>query len=363
MPLTLQPVLAPDLPAAHRLNLSTNHHTEPNKTIFPNGASDTTVQYFVDLTRKQLYDPESRVRHMQVRDTETGEMVSYAMWMFFDNHKRDKGGKDGEEKTGLDSFPADANVEAMRVMFARSTEKKDEVMKGVDAYAYLGILVTHPSHRRRGAATLLLNWGLHLADLHHLPTYLESTPAALPLYQSHGFIPITPFPIPLHPFGTPLTITHTCLIRPPPSTPPPPITISPFLTNPDLASFPLIEDAAFTDSPILRQVFPPSSSTGPDPRLGTILSTTATDPHAVYLKAFLPSSSPPTIIAFAKWLFYPSDYRPGVYKPPFPPHGNQALGHWAFEKIFEARERLMAGRAYAFCQRSINYSKAKEKGF
>ena len=146
MPLDLCPLLDDNLEAAQRLHLTANHDSEPNRTIFPNGASDTTVQHLADLDRKQLYDPESRSRHMQVKDTETGEMVSYALWMFFD-HKRgisenseregSRSGKTGEatEAPRLDKFPVDANVEALEVLFAKGREKRDELMKGVYAYA------------------------------------------------------------------------------------------------------------------------------------------------------------------------------------------------------------------------------------
>lgn len=51
---------------------------------------------------------------------------------------------------------------------------------------YIG---TDPQHERRGAASLLLQWGLERCTHEHTPAYLESTFDAGPLYERHGFTP------------------------------------------------------------------------------------------------------------------------------------------------------------------------------
>ena len=49
---------------------------------------------------------------------------------------------------------------------------------------YIG---TDPLHERRGAASLLLQWGIQHCIHDHIPAYLESTVDAGPLYERHGF--------------------------------------------------------------------------------------------------------------------------------------------------------------------------------
>ena len=51
----------------------------------------------------------------------------------------------------------------------------------------LSFIGTDPFHRRRGAASLLLQWGLKHCTRDNAPAYLESTLDAGRLYERHGF--------------------------------------------------------------------------------------------------------------------------------------------------------------------------------
>lgn len=51
----------------------------------------------------------------------------------------------------------------------------------------LATLNTDPRHNRRGAATLLLRWGLEEAQKRELPVYLHSSLQGHDLYLKHGF--------------------------------------------------------------------------------------------------------------------------------------------------------------------------------
>lgn len=51
----------------------------------------------------------------------------------------------------------------------------------------LTFIGTDPLHERRGAASLLLQWGLRHCKQDNVPAYLESTVDAGPLYERHGF--------------------------------------------------------------------------------------------------------------------------------------------------------------------------------
>ena len=51
----------------------------------------------------------------------------------------------------------------------------------------LTFIGTDPVHERRGAASLLLQWGLVRCVRDNVPAYLESTVDAGPLYERHGF--------------------------------------------------------------------------------------------------------------------------------------------------------------------------------
>ena len=48
-------------------------------------------------------------------------------------------------------------------------------------------MFTHPNHRRKGAATMLMKWGTALADELGVESWVQATPMAKPLYLRHGF--------------------------------------------------------------------------------------------------------------------------------------------------------------------------------
>ncbi|PYH82554.1 hypothetical protein BO82DRAFT_391645 [Aspergillus uvarum CBS 121591] len=64
---------------------------------------------------------------------------------------------------------------------------RKEVM-GERGHYYLDMLVTHPQHRRRGAATMLVRWGCELADRTGMPVYIDSTRAGVPVYERLEFV-------------------------------------------------------------------------------------------------------------------------------------------------------------------------------
>jgi len=48
-------------------------------------------------------------------------------------------------------------------------------------------MAVHPDYQRKGAGTLLLNWGTKIADQLDLPLYLEATMLGKQLYKRSGF--------------------------------------------------------------------------------------------------------------------------------------------------------------------------------
>ena len=63
-------------------------------------------------------------------------------------------------------------------------QERDVSLKPVLDLSFIG---TDPQNERRGAASLLLEWGLEQSKRYQVPAYLESTAAAGPLYRKHGF--------------------------------------------------------------------------------------------------------------------------------------------------------------------------------
>ena len=48
-------------------------------------------------------------------------------------------------------------------------------------------MFTHPKHRRKGAASMLMQWGIGMADRLGLESWVSARPSAKPLYMRYGF--------------------------------------------------------------------------------------------------------------------------------------------------------------------------------
>ena len=47
---------------------------------------------------------------------------------------------------------------------------------------------THPDYQRRGAGSMLVQWGCDLADRDGVSAYVDASKEGAPLYQKHGFV-------------------------------------------------------------------------------------------------------------------------------------------------------------------------------
>ena len=52
----------------------------------------------------------------------------------------------------------------------------------------MSFLGTDPAYERRGAASLMLRWGIEQCRKKNVPAYLEGTVEARELYRKHGFV-------------------------------------------------------------------------------------------------------------------------------------------------------------------------------
>ncbi|KAH8662912.1 amidase signature domain-containing protein [Tricladium varicosporioides] len=69
--------------------------------------------------------------------------------------------------------------------FAEAAKQRVIGNKKCFCMTFLG---TDPNHQGRGAASLLIQWGIERAEENKVPIYLDSTLDAAPLYRRHGFV-------------------------------------------------------------------------------------------------------------------------------------------------------------------------------
>ncbi|KPM34500.1 hypothetical protein AK830_g12070 [Neonectria ditissima] len=89
-----------------------------------------------------------------------------------------------------------SNPEACELFFGGMIRKRDELM-------HLKLLHTEPKHQKRGAASLLLEWGLKEAERLGFPAFLEASEQARPLYEKWGFKEVDKLTVDFSPWGGP----------------------------------------------------------------------------------------------------------------------------------------------------------------
>ena len=83
----------------------------------------------------------------------------------------------------------------------------------------LALLVTLTPHRRRGAGSLLLKWGIDLSERIGLPCHLQASSQGRKLYKHHGFEEMGTVEFDLKKFGLQGVEEMTEMIRRPAANP------------------------------------------------------------------------------------------------------------------------------------------------
>lgn len=139
---------------------------------------------------------------IQCVDTATGQMIGFAKWNLYDKTRPDE---EWRKRAEVDWEPEARKL--FEVFWWPTCEMRERLWEGRPHccwYSRLSsgkheeggmlmacctvctFLAVHPDHQRRGAGTLLVNWGFEKAKLLGLPAYLEASIAGYPLYLRLG---------------------------------------------------------------------------------------------------------------------------------------------------------------------------------
>ncbi|KAH7131887.1 acyl-CoA N-acyltransferase [Dendryphion nanum] len=157
---------------------------------------------------------EPDLHFMKVIDTDlNGKMIAGAKWRI--NHEERT-----EEQVRLVQIPTpgpeyEGNQAAKD--FLKFLAHVRTTWMGTKPFYFLHLLVTRPDHQRRGAGTLLLNWGLEQSDKAQIPAFLESTREGLQVYEKVGFKPVEEQTFDLSKYGGTGWDSSTAMIREPAS--------------------------------------------------------------------------------------------------------------------------------------------------
>lgn len=136
--------------------------------------------------QKERFLGDTSARFLKIIDEETGEIISMARWHWYPTGYSYTDSSHWEPVSGR-PWPSEMNVEMHNFFLeARDAAREHWQEKGQPCWILMH-LVTRASHRGKGAASMLVEWGVERARRDGAPAYLEAGPLAVPLYARHGF--------------------------------------------------------------------------------------------------------------------------------------------------------------------------------
>ncbi|KAL4994035.1 acyl-CoA N-acyltransferase [Aspergillus recurvatus] len=180
--LRLFPVLPPDIPALTTIWFAA--FTDPAiRQLFPDTPG---VRAWLTAANKHDLHSKPFQKYVKVVDTSAQDeysrkcerIVAYAKWDLSSPEAR------GERYPG---WHRDMPASECEEFFGREERERGRVMGGTRHY-YLDTLATHPDYQRRGAGSMLLQWGCELADEAGVALYVDASRAGAPLYERFGFV-------------------------------------------------------------------------------------------------------------------------------------------------------------------------------
>ncbi|OCL15025.1 acyl-CoA N-acyltransferase [Glonium stellatum] len=180
MPLRLLPMQEEDCETWMRVR-AIAYRGPTNLIVHTSPLSEESFTKVAEERRKEFHKPE--YYRLKVVDTDSGEIIACAQWSVYPHGKTEAGSKDDGKPPYT---PPEVNLPALKALLGPLRGANIEIM-GTRPYVMLNTLTTLPEHQRRGAASMLVQWGVDKADEMGVETYLDSSIIARPLYERFGF--------------------------------------------------------------------------------------------------------------------------------------------------------------------------------
>lgn len=132
------------------------------------------------------------VRYMKVVDPATGTIISIARWHFYPNGFNFDSEIHWETycPEELQVLPKDFNIPLYNYILSTRDSARMSWIPVNSPCWILTHMVTHASHRGKGAAGLLVKWGIEQAEKGGIPAYLEAGVMGTPVYKRYNFEPV-----------------------------------------------------------------------------------------------------------------------------------------------------------------------------
>jgi GNAT superfamily N-acetyltransferase len=209
MPLEFAPLTTSDTLAWTRIR-SKAYEGLTNQVVHTKlPVAESTVQGVADDRKKEIGKPNTW--HWKIVDTDLapspddpedngGRTIAVSIWSAHNVNEDGKPKIDGSNEPTTNPaeidpapeqeeppfLPPELRVDVLMALLTPMRDAQREIM-GSRPYFMLNTLCTDPQHQKRGAASIMLKWGMEKADELDLETYLDSSQVARPIYEKLGF--------------------------------------------------------------------------------------------------------------------------------------------------------------------------------
>ncbi|GAD95765.1 conserved hypothetical protein [Paecilomyces variotii No. 5] len=143
--------------------------------MFPN--TPAVRQWWNDAHRNDILNKPFQ-RYVKVTDTAgDGKPIAWAKWDF---------STAAERGPRFPPWHEECDKDLCSRFFGTLETERERLLGGKKNY-YLDMLATRPEHERRGAGSMLVQWGCDVADKDGVPAYIDASKAGAPLYKRFGF--------------------------------------------------------------------------------------------------------------------------------------------------------------------------------
>ena len=200
MPLELHPMTQADTLSWTRVRALAYYG--PTQHLLHNGPiTESSLHGMVQNRKREVLKPHTW--HLKIVDTDLslnlddppdngGRTIAISVWSMH-NVKvgEEEGGNNEESSIPVEDtpgfIPPELRLDAEVSLKGPIQAARNEVMGSSTPFFMLNQLATHPEHQGRGAAKMMLDWGLRKADEEGLATYLNATIEGRGVYKRRGF--------------------------------------------------------------------------------------------------------------------------------------------------------------------------------
>ncbi|KAI7308276.1 hypothetical protein KC315_g13412 [Hortaea werneckii] len=201
MPLELSFMEEDDIPAFAAVEAAAMAGWSVARAMDMAGQGGEPRQAMVERWAREGFRNDSQQVWLKVIDTELGELVAAALWRFeLADEKAGAAGSVSARDAAVELPGQTHPVPDVIATMGKIWEAFKSEFIGGQAFANLSILVTHPHHQRRGAASMLVRWGYEKADERGMVAALMATEAGVRVYLRHDFHVLSETVLDLRPY-------------------------------------------------------------------------------------------------------------------------------------------------------------------